>query len=204
MQQMVNCPSCSSPITVGQKFCGVCGLNLAGMMQQKPNACPTCGTQISPGQQFCGVCGTNLASLSQQQPQMAQQTQDVANISRGAPSMAATGVASAANATAVSAKKDSRKPRRYGILSTAATIFQIFGWIVLIFGIVSSVFIAIWPLLGGEVKSLIPGITFDTITVIGMAFCGIIASLLYGFGMLAFAEICYAAIDFRKSLAETK
>jgi hypothetical protein len=116
--------------------------------------------------------------------------------------MAATGVASVANPT--STAKKARQPQRYGILSTAATLFQIFGWIVLIFGIVFSIFIAIWPLLGGEVKSLIPGITFDTITVIGMAFCGIIVSLLYGFGMLAFAEICYAAIDFRKSLAEPK
>ncbi len=104
MQQMVNCPSCSSPMTVGQKFCGVCGLNVAAMAQQKPNACPTCSTPISPGQLFCGVCGTNLASLNQQQPPMAQQAQNAANISRGAPSMAATGVASAANATSTSKK----------------------------------------------------------------------------------------------------
>jgi hypothetical protein len=202
MQQMVNCPSCSSPITVGQKFCGVCGLNLASLPQQKPNACPTCGSPFSPGQVFCGTCGTNLAGISQPQPQMTQQAQGT-NF-RGAPSMAGAGVTQTTSAAAIPAKKEVKQPRRNGVLVTAATIFQIFGWIVLVFGIISSVFFGIWPLLGGEVKSLIPGITFDAITIIGMAFCGIIASLLYGFGMLAFAEICYAAADFRKSLTETK
>jgi hypothetical protein len=195
MQQMVNCPSCASPITVGQKFCGVCGFNLANLAQQKAIVCVTCGSPFAPGQQFCGVCGTNLASISQQQPQMSQ-PQAATNM-RTAPPMAAGMVQQSAQAA--TAKKEARRSGRYGLLMTAATIFQIFGWIVLVFGIVFSVFFGMWPLLGGEVKSLIPGLTFDTVTVIGFAFCGIIASLIYGFGMLAFAEICYSTIEFRKS-----
>ena len=196
MQQTVNCPSCASPITVGQKFCGVCGFNLANLPQQKPNSCLTCGSAFSPGQQFCGVCGTNLASVSQQPPQMAQ-AQNAANI-RGTAPLAGVGATQVAGAGAVPAKKE-RRPRGYGILVTTATIFQIFGWIVLVFGIVSSIFIGIWPLIGGEVKSLIPGVTFDAVTVILLALGGIITSLLYGLGMLAFAEICNATIEFRKS-----
>jgi predicted nucleic acid-binding Zn ribbon protein len=204
MQQTVNCPSCGSPITVGQKFCGVCGLNLAGMTQQKPTACPTCGTPISPGQQFCGVCGTNLASISQQQPQMAQQAPAATTIPRSTPPMAPATGATTTSDSITSAKKALKQPRKHGILSTAAAIFQILGWIVLVFGIICSLFIAIWPALGGGVQSLIPGVTFDTITLMVMAVAGIIASLLYGFGMLAFAEICYAIIDIEKRLAEPK
>jgi predicted nucleic acid-binding Zn ribbon protein len=195
MQQTVNCPSCGSPIAGGQKFCGVCGLNLASMPQQKATACPTCGSPISPGQQFCGVCGTNIASVAQQQPQMAQPVQV------GAPSVSpATGVAPAINAA--TEKKGAKQPRKRRILSTAAVIFQIIGWIVLVFGILISLAMAIFAGIGGTMMSTIPGLgATGGIAAIGMAIGGIIISLIYGFGFLAFAEICYAVIDIEKRLS---
>jgi hypothetical protein len=183
MQQTTNCPSCGSPLAPNQKFCGVCGLNLAGIMQQKATACSTCGSSIAPGQQFCGVCGTKLPIMSQQPP-LAQPAQAGTTIVRGAP---------AAQAVA--------RPRKHGILRTAAVIFQIFGWIVLVFGILVSIGVAVWAGMGGAFQSLMPGMeTVGGVAAIGMAIGGIIASLLYGYGFLAFAEICYAIIEIQKDL----
>jgi predicted nucleic acid-binding Zn ribbon protein len=194
MQQTVNCPSCGSPIAGGQKFCGVCGLNLASIPQQKATACPTCGSSISPGQQFCGVCGTNIASVAQQQPQMAQTVQVSTPIS------SATGATPAISAT--TEKKGAKQTRKRRTLRTAAVIFQIIGWIVLVFGILISLAMAIFAGIGGTMMSTIPGMgATGGIAVVGMAIGGIIISLIYGFGFLAFAEICYAVIDIEKRLS---
>ena len=181
MQQTINCPSCGSPLAPNQKFCGVCGLNLAGVVQQKANTCPTCNSPIAPGQQFCGVCGAKMPMMSQQPPVQAGAISAVA----GAPAP----------------KPVAARSRRYGILSTAAVIFQIFGWIVLVFGILVSIGVAVWAGMGGAFQSLMPGMeTVSGVAAIGMAVGGIIASLLYGFGFLAFAEICYAIIEIQKDL----
>jgi hypothetical protein len=177
MQQTINCPGCGSPLAPNQKFCGVCGLNLASVTQQKANTCPTCNSPIAPGQQFCGVCGAKMPAAGQQPAVQAN----------AAP--AATPVAKPV------------RTRSYAILSIAAVIFQIFGWIVLVFGILASIGVAVWAGMGGAFESLMPGMaTVGGITAIIMAICGIIASLLYGFGLLAFGEICYAAINVQKDL----
>ncbi len=187
MQQMINCPSCGSPLAPNQKFCGVCGLNLAGVVQQKANTCPTCNSPIAPGQQFCGVCGAKMPMMSQQPP-----------VQAGA---APTTVAAPTVAGASAAKPVVARPRKHGILSTAAVIFQIFGWIVLVFGILVSIGVAVWAGMGGAFQSLMPGMeTVGGVAAIGMAIGGIIASLLYGYGFLAFAEICYAIIEIQKDL----
>jgi hypothetical protein len=181
MQQTINCPGCGSPLAPNQKFCGVCGLNLAGVMQQKANTCPTCNSPIAPGQQFCGVCGAKMP-MPGQQP------------------VAQAGTASPV-AKAPAAKPSTSRPRSYGILSIAGVIFQIFGWIVLVFGILASIGIAIWAGIGGAFQFVLPGMeTISGVTAIIMAIGGIIASLIYGFGLLAFAEICYAAINVQKDL----
>ncbi len=208
MQQTSICPSCGSPIVSSQKFCGVCGLNLAGMAQQKTPTCPTCGTQVVPGQQFCGTCGTNLASLSPQQAPMAQAVPTAAATPRGAPTMVAgapTVPATAPAAPAAAAKPVMARPRKHRILTIAAVIFQIVGWIVLVFGILVSLFVGVWTGLGGGIQSLIPGMgTLGGTAAIGMAIGGIIASLICGFGYLAFAEICYTLIDIDKDLTRLK
>lgn len=204
MQQTISCPSCGSPLTSGQKFCGVCGLNLAGMTQQKAAACPTCGSQIAPGQQFCGVCGTNLASMSQQQPPMAQPALAGTTMPRGAPTVVA-GAPPTTPSAPPPAKPVTAQPRKHRILSVAGVIFQIVGWIVLVFGILASIAMAVFAGIGGSFMSAIPGMgTIGGIAAIGVAIGGIIASLICGFGYLAFAEICYTLIDIEKDLARLK
>ena len=73
------------------------------------------------------------------------------------------------------------------------------------FGILSSIAMAIFAGIGGSFVSTIPGMgPLGGITAIVMATCGIIASLLFGLGFLAFAEICYAVTDIEKSIAQLK
>ena len=198
MQQTINCPSCGSPITPSQKFCGICGLNMAGMAQQKAT-CPTCSSPIAPGQQFCGVCGTNLANVSQQQPPMAPPLPATGTMPRGAPTTV-TGAPPGTPPASTAAR-----PRKHRILSTAAVIYQIVGWIVLVFGILVSIAMAVFAGIGGSLMSVIPGIgPLGGSAAIGVAIGGIIASLICGFGYLAFAEICYTLIDIDKDLTRLK
>jgi hypothetical protein len=199
MQQTVTCPSCGSPIIENQKFCGVCGLNLAGMIAPKATACPNCGSALAPGQQFCGTCGTKLAVASQQAPLMAQPG---TTMPRG--TAMAGGVTPVTIGGAPAAKKITTPPKR-GILSTAAIVFQILGWIILVGGILISIGIAVFAGMGGAIMSAVPGMgTMEGITAIIMAIIGIVISLLYGLGFLAFAEICYAIRDIEKSIAQLK
>lgn len=51
----MNCPSCSSRITVGAKFCGDCGAKV-----QLKQFCPNCGVESASGAKFCGDCGTKI------------------------------------------------------------------------------------------------------------------------------------------------
>jgi len=191
MQQTVKCPSCGSPINESQKFCGVCGLNLEGIVQKQANVCPTCGLPISPGQQFCGSCGTKLAVVAQQPPPTTQ-TAPAQPISQNAP-------ATAQAAPSTVATKQATTTRRRGILNAAAIVFQIFGWIILVFGILASIAMAVFAVMGGTLMSAVPGMaTLGGFTAIGIAVGGIVISLLYGLGFLAFAEICYAVMDLRK------
>jgi hypothetical protein len=99
-----------------------------------------------------------------------------------------------------SATNQVSKPQRRGILSAAAVIFQIFGWIILVFGILSSIALAVFASIGGSFMSTIGLGAFGGVAAIGAAIGGIVASLLYGFGFLAFAEICYAIRNIEKSI----
>ena len=47
------CSQCSSPVPIGQKFCGECGAK----MERK---CLACGAVWGVTQKFCGECGTKL------------------------------------------------------------------------------------------------------------------------------------------------
>ena len=53
MQQINNCPTCGSPIAVGQHFCQACGVILG-------TSCPYCGTAVSPGVGSCSNCGASM------------------------------------------------------------------------------------------------------------------------------------------------
>lgn len=60
MQQTIRCRSCGSPNSPGQKFCGVCGIQLG-------SACPNCGAGLDPNDRFCGNCGAQMPASAAQQ-----------------------------------------------------------------------------------------------------------------------------------------
>ena len=208
MQQTLTCPSCGSPLAGNQKFCGVCGLNLAGMaQQQQQNTCPTCGSQMAQGQQFCAVCGTRLDGAGQRQPAAGQQPAPGATVQTGATSapMAPEPAATRPAMATTTEQETMVRPHKHGILTVAGVIFQIFGWIILIFGILFFIAMAVFAAIGGTFMPAISGLsTLGGTAAIGVAIGGIILSLLYGFGMLAFAEICYTVRDIDETVTRTK
>ena len=54
MKQTYSCPKCDSPVTLGHKFCQMCGEKLT-------ISCPHCGTSASSRFSFCTSCGGNLS-----------------------------------------------------------------------------------------------------------------------------------------------
>jgi membrane protease subunit (stomatin/prohibitin family) len=50
------CPTCSSAMPAGAKFCSECGASF------RPAACPTCGHAVQPGAKFCIECGAGLTA----------------------------------------------------------------------------------------------------------------------------------------------
>jgi class 3 adenylate cyclase/predicted ATPase len=50
----MRCPRCHAENREGRRFCGGCGLSLAGV-------CPSCGFGNEPHEQFCGGCGERLS-----------------------------------------------------------------------------------------------------------------------------------------------
>jgi RNA polymerase subunit RPABC4/transcription elongation factor Spt4 len=198
MQQSLTCPSCGSPLASSQKFCGVCGLNLAGMTQQQINACPTCGSTMPPGQQFCAVCGTRIGGTKQRQQAVGQQAAMGTPAQTGTTSTQISSEPATTVPSMVSTTEGETmvRPHKHRILTIAGVIFQIFGWIVLVFGILASIAMAVFAAIGGTFMPAMPGLsTIGGMSAILIAIGGIIASLLYGFGLLAFAEICYTVRD---------
>jgi hypothetical protein len=118
---------------------------------------------------------------------------------------ATTVVAPTAVPVGPSAAKQVTTPRKRSILSAAAIIFQIFGWIILVFGILASIAMAVFAGMGGSFMPAVPSlVSLGGIAAIGVAVSGIIASLVYGLGFLAFAEICYAVMNIEKSITQVK
>jgi len=82
--------------------------------------------------------------------------------------------------------------RKYKFLQTAATIFKVIGWIVLILGIISSIVLVI---------------TMGSTTVGGFgvlyAIIGIVYSVISWVGLLAVAEIFVLLIDLEENTRET-
>jgi len=54
LTELVVCPSCGSKNSVGNKFCGSCGKEIAA---KKTVTCSNCGAQVPEGNKFCGNCG---------------------------------------------------------------------------------------------------------------------------------------------------
>jgi len=200
MRQTLTCPSCNSPLISNQKFCGVCGLNLTGSAQQPQNACPTCGSPILQGQQFCQTCGTRVDGIIQKQPAIGQQAApDPSTHGRATMITSEPGIGKPPAFPLEQEIKD--RPHKHRILSVAGVIFQIFGWIILVFGILASIAIVVFTAIGGSFEPTISGLsTLGGISAIGVGIGGIIVSLLYGFGLLAFAEICYTVRDIDENI----
>ncbi|MBN2335220.1 SPFH domain-containing protein [Candidatus Bathyarchaeota archaeon] len=55
------CPKCGAENDAGNRFCGVCGSEMAA---QKTVVCSFCGYQMRLGDRFCGRCGKPAASES--------------------------------------------------------------------------------------------------------------------------------------------
>ena len=205
MQQTVMCPNCGSQNAAGQQFCTTCGTKLAPGGQQQawqsqqtsvvPQAtrgadevnsvqqavtCPSCGSPNAAGQQFCTSCG---AKLSLGGPQ-AKQAPDAAVLTKEEATLP-------------------QRTRRYTILGASAIIFRIMGWVILVGGILGSIVLAVMAALGsmGNLVDLLDeGLSFIGISGVAgaglavMVFGSIIGSLLWGLGLLAFADLCKAII----------
>jgi DNA-directed RNA polymerase subunit RPC12/RpoP len=186
MQQTVKCPNCGSPNAAGQQFCTACGAGLAGVMPPQAMTCPNCGSPTAVGQQFCTTCGTNLLGRGKQQVLGRQQVP--------------------------SARPETTRvtlSRKYGVLSGAAIIFTIVGWVVLVGG---SLFSIVMTVLASQdiagmasLINIISGVAriagISGIGGIGLAvmtFGGVICSLLLGLFFLAFGELFRAVLDIEK------
>ncbi len=215
-QQANTCPGCGSPISAEQQFCGVCGTKLAGVGEQQTvpaqqpvtEAVTAKATPVEAGAAPSEFGGPPEMGGAPQPVATAPETMAAPQAAAGAPQTTgfATSPIEAAPLPAAGLAMPSLgdiavSPRKRRVLRVAAIIFQIFGWIVLVGGCLVSIAMAVFAGLGGQFVPVFPGITsFAGTTAIGMAIGGIVASLLYGFGFLAFAELCYAVIEIEKTV----
>ncbi len=171
-------------------------------MQQIVN-CASCGLQYPAGQRFCTTCGARLPEMvsppAWQTPQTQQQVVSQQEQAWETPPAPAAPAAPAVQKVAAASRK-------YILLSAAAIIFKIIGWVVLIGGILGSIAIGLLASQGamaGLVSLMDKGMALFGVSGVagaGLAvivLVGIGGSLLLGLGMLAFAELSSAvmAID---------
>ena len=157
-------------------------------MQQMVN-CPSCGAQ-GAGHQFCTNCGARLPSISQQQAWGVQPTPSAPTVE----GRAAT-------------------PSQYMLMTVAATIFKIIGWVVLVGGTLGSIGVAVLAAQGAmkELTSLLDRgmaiLGVGGIAGIGLAvlaLVGVTGSILGGLGLLAFADLCNAVISINENTRSQK
>jgi hypothetical protein len=143
-------------------------------MQQQVVKCPNCGAD-STGPQFCTTCGGRLP-IAIQQP------------------VGETQPAPAGKA----AVKEAVPAVKYGALRAVATVYRIIGWVVMVGGSLFSIALAVIALGGtGALTELIP---FSAgLGTVGIAVIGLIASILSGLFLVAFADICYVLVDIEKN-----
>ncbi|MGB8707898.1 MAG: zinc ribbon domain-containing protein [Dehalococcoidia bacterium] len=177
-QQIVRCPHCGAD-SAGPQFCTTCGGRLPSVIQQpvwEPQIvkCPRCGAD-SAGPQFCTTCGGRLPSVIQQpvrEPQPAP--------------------------AAEPAVREARPSGKYGALRAVATAYRIIGWVVMIGGSLFSIALAVIAFGGaGALTEFIP--LSAGLGTGGIAVVGLIASILYGLFLVAFADLCYVLIDIEKN-----
>jgi hypothetical protein len=143
-------------------------------MQQQVVRCPHCGAD-SAGPQFCTTCGERLP-VAIQQP--VWETQPAV--------------------PAKPAVKETVPSGKYGALKAVATVYRIIGWVVMIGGSLFSIALAVLALSGtGALTDFIP--LSAGLGTVGIAMVGLIASILSGLFLVAFADVCYVLIDIEKN-----
>ena len=143
-------------------------------MQQQTVKCPGCGADCA-GPVFCTTCGTRLPPIIQQ---VSPETQPVT------PSKPAT--------------KEAAAPVKYSTLRAVATVYRIIGWVVIIGGSLFSIALAVLAFGGtGALADFLP--LSAGMGTVGIAVVGLIASVLTGLFLVAFADVCGVLIDIEKN-----
>lgn len=132
--------------------------------------CPHCGNE-GAGPQFCTTCGERLPLAIPQEvwePEPAPAVKPMAKKAVPAP--------------------------KYGALRAVATVYRVIGWVIMLGGTLFSIALAIIAVQGTEgLGKFIPWGT--SLGAVGIAAVGVIASILYGLFLIAFADLCYVLID---------
>jgi hypothetical protein len=167
----ITCLNCGSPMAQGQAVCTVCGFNM-----YEPQPIPVATPQPSPMQQ--AISSTPVFSSDVQAP------------------VAPLQVTSAPRPVGREGRIN-----RYGLLSFAAIIFQVIGWIIWIGGGIASIAMIIFALMGGGFQPIIPGIG----NILGGAavvtgFVSLLVSLFTGLVFTAFADLFNATVEIVKNV----
>jgi hypothetical protein len=96
------------------------------------------------------------------------------------------------------AVKEAAATGKYGVLRAVATIYRIIGWVVMIGGSLFSIALAVLAFSGSGTLSDIVPLSAGMGTV-GIAIVGLIASILSGLFLVAFADVCYVLIDIERN-----
>ena len=195
------CPGCGSSITPEQQFCGVCGANLsAGGMQQpievQSQPEPSASPKITP------VVVTDTPSAPESTPATESTSPAPGEAAVPGPDTQRTIRDMQQNKGPIPSRTMGpiTPARSYLLIRIAAVIFDIFGWIILVGGCIGSIGMAVFAGIGGKFVTAVPGFTsLEGIIAIGIAIGCLIASLIYGFGLLAFAEVFRAIIDIARN-----
>ena len=199
MQQTLSCPSCGSPITDTQQFCGICGTQLLQPVQQSEIVQPV--QTVPPETTTVPVTDTSSAVIED----VSRTVPDTQYQTAGAPVVETTQsterTAPATRGTSATVWSEVGPPRKTGILRVAGVLFQVIGWIVLVLGCLAFIAMAVFAFLGGQLVSLIPGVgNLAGNEAITIALIGLVMSIIYGFALLAFSEMCFILIDINKAV----
>lgn len=153
---------------------------------QQAVTCPNCGSE-NVGQQFCTNCGTRLPTVVQQQVVEAQPAPEVP--------------------TAVSHTAAFRK---YASLRAIATIQKIVGWVILVGGSLFSIALGVLSITVAQSMQMEAPSPWGFVPLEGILgaaiiiFVGVVVSVLLGLFCLAFAELCYVAMDMEENTRSQK
>jgi len=96
------------------------------------------------------------------------------------------------------ATKEAAAPVKYSTLRAVATVYRIIGWVVIIGGSLFSIALAVLAFGGtGALADFLP--LSAGMGTVGIAVVGLIASVLTGLFLVAFADVCGVLIDIEKN-----